>query len=125
MFRSAKKKDAKHFGQGILRANDALGIVPGVGELVQTPEDELRFSLFRALPDWKRTQKSIRHMLEVEALQLVESDAALFNAVGDPEILPPKNVPSSSKGLVELLLNDTRTSDPLRNFLTKQKRKMR
>ena len=48
LFRSAKKQDPTHFGQGILQARAALDIAP-VLNLPKTPADSDSFSFFRVL----------------------------------------------------------------------------
>src|SRR5436309_11632836 len=48
LFRSAKKADPTHFGNGILQANAALGLAPRLN-LPKTPPDSDSFSFFRVI----------------------------------------------------------------------------
>lgn len=74
----------KHFGKGILRANDALSIAPlqNLDEYVQQPDDKCQFPFLRVILG--RSEPNAP--LELETLQIIEQDAELGKLVADPHM---------------------------------------
>ncbi len=74
LFTAATKRDAKHFGNGTLRAKDALAVVPKEQALVMAEKDDADFALLRVLTGFGVAASGPKQrMLELEALQLVQN----------------------------------------------------
>jgi len=91
LFRSARKVDAEHFGNGILQANAALAVAPRLS-LPKTPPDDDSFSFFRVitglgLADPPPTER----MLNLELAQRYLLNPAMRDAIPDPAVEPPKD----------------------------------
>ena len=77
LFESAEKKlptkaeSKEYFGNGLLRAANALRCRPSEKDLQQQPEDEVSFPLLRILLGWGEPNEGRQRMYEVEALNLV------------------------------------------------------
>lgn len=120
LFSSARKpgdKDAElHFGQGILRAFDALQVRPRQG-LPQTASDSDSFSFLRVLTGLGIDQPTLREeMLNQEILQRWILNPALREITEDPEgldELPEREL----RAVMERLADDPGASTPLRRHM--------
>jgi|AGTN01.3.fsa_nt_gi Subtilisin-like serine proteases len=81
LFSSADKslpESEKYYGNGVLRALDALGVKPlKAKKLVQSPPDDVNFPLLTKLSGWEELETARAQMYEVEACQLYASTAKL------------------------------------------------
>ena len=112
LFGAAVKADTKHFGNGLLRAKDALAIVPKEQALAIQSKDDADFAIFRALFGLGAAAASSaqQRMLELEALQLVQTG-------GYSHLVPEQATPAALVPLARALASDTRASQALRNAL--------
>lgn len=90
LFDSAEALDPRHFGRGILRADDALGVKPAsASKLVRENADSASFALLRTLTGLgvEAAISSRQRMVELEALQLSQSSQIIENLLGgkDPD----------------------------------------
>ena len=118
-------KDAKRFGQGLLRAPRALAIAPDA-TAVPAPRASLRFPLLRMLigiesvPGDSPDTALLGHerMFEVEALQLYERSPALQNIVPDWDPMGD-DMPSKAdrKKLLKAMIATSSASQSLRKHL--------
>jgi subtilisin family serine protease len=85
LFSTAQKKDPKHFGQGILRAKDALGVAPNLA-LQQTKPDNDSFAFLRVLTGLGLTEPTARErMYNIELAQRWLLNDELQGIVDDPD----------------------------------------
>lgn len=127
LFQSAYKRNVNgdnmklYFGNGILKANDALSIGVNDYPLIKQPEDEVRFPLFKMLfgrsfsasPD----TEIFNQMIEVELLQIIESSASLqkmMNKVNYDFI--SLNV-ADKNNFIEEILEQSSASNTLKKYL--------
>jgi hypothetical protein len=85
LFTSSERRDAQHFGRGVLKAADALRqpVSPG---LVKTPADNDSFAFFRVITGLGLTDSSAREaMFNVELTQLWQLNTAMQAAIPDPD----------------------------------------
>jgi hypothetical protein len=112
-----------YYGNGILKAYDALQIVPPpANTLKMQPEDSADFPLFTLL--FKNNIKSndnesIRHLMDVEVQQLVLTDSALQSILGDEmvgfeEVLAQNQ--SKQKELLKQLAQHEKASQILKKY---------
>jgi hypothetical protein len=109
---------AKHFGNGLLRADRALDVAPDLG-LAKVQEDEIRFPWIKMLFGLEAapTNPERQAMLEVEALQLFLSSASLQQLAdgADPDV--DSLAVGQRKRLLGAMSQDSRTSHTLRALL--------
>ncbi len=89
LFEAARKApdDAKHFGQGCLRARAALDVSPArANQLVKQPEDSASFALIRGLAGLGVAPGPRERMLELEALQLSQRSAEIEELLEDLDL---------------------------------------
>jgi hypothetical protein len=119
LFKSAKNKttDAKHFGNGILAAHEALKIKPVLG-LPQSKADSISFAFLRVITGLGVNEAPPREqMFNLELTQLWLLNSRLQKIVPDPEAtseLTPKNL----KAVMEAVLDDGKASAALRRHIT-------
>lgn len=82
LFKSADSslpENRKYFGNGVLRAADALSHMPEAlsENLVQSEEADVRFPLLELLPSWSSIDPVKQKMFEVECAQLYASNVRL------------------------------------------------
>lgn len=82
LFMSADKSledGEKYFGNGVLRAADALAIAPAAfaAGLSEVDADDVRFPLLEMLPQWSSLESARQQMFEVEMAQLYAANARL------------------------------------------------
>lgn len=90
---SSAKKDAskeKYFGNGSLRASDALKILPKKN-LAKTKEDNVFFPFLQILLQQGLTAEPREKLFEVELAQLSQSSADVAALIGDVEGHPTKS----------------------------------
>ncbi|MBV8367521.1 MAG: S8 family serine peptidase [Candidatus Eremiobacteraeota bacterium] len=120
LFGAAARKtaDVEHFGQGTLRALEALAIAPPASAtLKKQPPDSASFALLRIFTGLGLAAAAgspQQRMLEVEALQLSQS-AALEALLPDPE--QPPDDPKQRAAVAEALASDPHASQALRDAL--------
>ncbi|MER8810380.1 S8 family serine peptidase [Mesorhizobium australicum] len=120
LFRSAlTSTDTRHLGRGELKAERALGLAPlAKTSLTKVAPDSANFPLFDVLfgSDLGALPAANRRMLELEALQLSQSqavEAVLSDPSVDPAILSPKQ----RQTIAEVLLSQPTASKTFRNAL--------
>lgn len=114
-------KQKLYYGNGVLRANNALGIPVNTAGLSQQPEDKVRFPLFhllfREMQPADPAQDSFQQMIEVEMLQLINSDS-WFQDILEPvqfdftELSTPEK-----KKLIDAIIESDAASNTLKNYL--------
>lgn len=120
LFSSADKSAAdteRYFGNGLLRANDALD-VQAPPQLQQTSRDDVRFPWLKLL--FRRETTGIDPtmlMLEVEALQHFESSAALLEIAGGADPVEDDIDYLDKKRLLAAMSEEPGISKSLREFL--------
>jgi hypothetical protein len=112
LFRSAKKVDPTHFGNGILQANAALGFAPRLN-LPKTPPDDDSFSILRVitglgLADPPPTER----MLNIEIMQRYLMNRDMQAAIPDPAVQTVATQPL--KAFLDALIADPGASQFLR-----------
>ena len=110
----AQSDSFKYFGNGILKAKDALNIAPRVSLLQQTTADSVRFPLFQVL--LRRIDYGVLEMYELEILQLLSQSYNLQQILGNYESFLDLGTDAKKDFIDELLANDN-ASMSLRNFL--------
>jgi hypothetical protein len=110
LFGSARKDAtpgfSQFFGQGSLRAKDALAIAPlAAATLKKTPADHASFPFLRVITGLGVADDVRPAMLQLEALQLLQRSKTLERILPDPGVdpaqLPPKQVQQFFAALVE------------------------
>jgi hypothetical protein len=121
LFTSADKTapdSRKFFGQGLLRARDALD-VPFDTALPKARKDNVWFPLFNLLTGFDNLPVARQRMLEVEAAQLAASSLEIVEVLPDPDA-PPEQIPSGDRGrILEALRRHRSASGTLREFVTR------
>ena len=116
LFSTARKENRKQFGQGILRAADALEVHPRLG-LEQTPADKDWFALFRVLTGLGFAEMPPREqMLNIELTQRWLLNPELQALVQDPEAV---GVPGRARltRILEAVIEDEGASRALRQHM--------
>lgn len=134
LFAAAEKKlptpqiNRERFGQGLLRAADALAINPGVKPGDESPPAEVWFPFWRillGLDEPKTTSSKIEdgeiRMLEVESLNLTIHSMDLGHLTGDVVDKLPSAGSDDGKRLIAYLCTDKRASNRLKKFLQARK----
>jgi hypothetical protein len=121
LFGSADKSppDCHTFlGQGVARAADALAIQPAPAEeLVKTPEARASFAVLHILTGRGIAPPAPAEMLEVEALQLLQRDAAIEKTIADPDLPAAELPPEEIKRFMEAAIASEHASPTLRRYL--------
>lgn len=122
LFQSADKSHSQFayaFGQGLLRANDALAIDAATGSTKQ-PLDRVSFPFLRMLLGWDEPDTPAEQMIETEAAQLALGSPVLGPYLGS-QLEATQALSTLDRvariRLVNTLANDVRTSATLRGFL--------
>lgn len=114
LFSSANDTDKKHFGNGLLRAKNALSIVAKEQALVKQDMDSADFAFLRLLTGLGAAAPGPeQRMLELEALQVVQNG-------GYSHLIPDQPTRESLMPLARALASDPRASRALRNALSAQ-----
>ncbi|MEA2329308.1 MAG: hypothetical protein QOE68_4267, partial [Thermoanaerobaculia bacterium] len=113
LFKKAQDIDAKHFGNGILKANDALGVAPLLG-LPRSAKSSNGFAFLRVVTGLGITDVPARErMFNLEITQRWLLNPRLQALVPDPEVtdtLPPEQM----KEVMQAIIEDPGASDALR-----------
>jgi hypothetical protein len=116
LFTTARKGDEEHLGQGILRANDALGVPPNLA-LPQTKPDKDSFAFLRVLTGLGLTEPTARErMYNIELAQRWLLNEELQQIVADPdtdEQLQKKQLVA----FIDAVVEDDRASLALRRHM--------
>jgi hypothetical protein len=119
LFQSADKsrpESTAYFGNGILRAADALQIVPNVAALKMMPEDEVSFPLFRILLGLDEPSQGEEKMYEVEALNIALRSPDLVKYTDDIE--DKANLSAKEQiDVIRRIHDDKRASTALKRYL--------
>jgi subtilisin family serine protease len=111
LFQAAAKQDAKHFGNGLLRARDALDVVLDKSTLTIQPKDDADWSLIRVLTGLGAAPPdNHQRMLELEAIQLTQTG-------GYSRLLPDTMTREALLPLARALQADARASKALQQVL--------
>ena len=120
LFGAARKTDVNHFGQGTLRAQEALAIAPAASAtLTQQPPDAASFELLRIITGFGLSGSPVTNrMIELEALQLSQS-SAIEALLPDPERLPADGTQRAAlvTAVAEAMVSDPKASQSLRAAL--------
>jgi subtilisin family serine protease len=117
LFRSAKKTDSMHLGQGILQARAALDLQP-VLNLPITPPDNDSFSFFRVITGLGIADTSGREtMFNLELAQRYLLNADLQAIVPEPEASVPNE---AVKKFMEAAIHDAKLSTTLRKHIAER-----
>jgi len=118
LYQSADKshpKFRKYFGNGILKAHDALSIgVEKLGPLELAAEDDIRFPILNRLAAWGDVEREVSRMYEVEAAQLYMQNARLQEAF--PELDSGVLVGASIKDMLCAFIDLPDISLTMRDF---------
>ena len=125
LFETAEKKlptlteSKKYFGNGLLRAADALQYLPPKKALQKRPEDEVSFPFLRILLGWDEPNAGRQRMYEVEALNLVLESKTFSPLAVDKADDDFKMIDQKTKDrLIDFLIHHPRSSRSLRDFLS-------
>lgn len=111
LFSTADKKEEKHFGQGQLKSDAAMVVVPKQSELKAEDKDDADFALLRVLFGFGAAAADAKQrMLELEALQLIQ-------AGGHEGLIPDQPTRQSLLPLAKTLAADPHASKALRDAL--------
>jgi len=111
LFRSARKADPKHFGNGILQARDALAIAPRFDLAKTTPDDDL-FSFFRVITGLGIAADAARErMLNIELSQRYLLNRDMQEAVPEPTAEVSRK---ALRRFMDALIGDAGASETLR-----------
>lgn len=114
LFSSAVKADAEHFGNGILRARDALEVKPILNPQ-KTKEDSDSFAFFRVITGLGIATPPARElMFNLELTQLWLLNAELQKIVPDPEGEVARD---ELKSFMDAVIEDERASIALRKHV--------
>jgi len=120
LFTSADKSPPnrfKFFGQGLLRARDALD-VPFDTSQPKAQKDNVWFPLLNLLTGFDELSVARRRMLEVEAAQLAASSPEIIEVLPDPDV-PPDQIPSDDRQrILEALRRHRSASSTFQAFIT-------
>ena len=124
LFKTAEKKfpteavSKEYFGNGLLRAADALKHVPAEKDLEKQPEDEVSFPFFRILLGWEEPNDGRQRMYEVEALNLaLESKTFSMLTLDKTDDGLKKFGPKTRDEFIDYLVHHPRASRDLKDFL--------
>ncbi len=116
LFRSAKKADPEHFGNGILQARKALEITPVFG-LPQSPEDKDSFPFLRVITGLGITEPTAREqMFNLELAQLWMINKDLQKIAPDPDAVATLSKPDL-KRFMDAVIEEKTTSAALRRHI--------
>ena len=120
LFTSADKSAPNRFqffGQGLLRARDALEVVFDTSR-PKARKDNVWFPLLNLLTGFDELSIARRRMLEVEAAQLAASSPELIEVLPDPDV-PPDQIPADDRQrILEALRRHRSASSTFRRFIT-------
>src|SRR5215210_990916 len=120
LFTSADKTPAnrfKFFGQGLLRARDALEVAFDTS-LPRSQKDNVWFPLLNLLTGFDELPEARRRMLEVEAAQLAASSPEIIEILPDPDV-PPEQIPADDRQrILEALRRHRSASSTFDEFVT-------
>ncbi|TFF36321.1 S8 family peptidase [Mucilaginibacter psychrotolerans] len=107
----------KYFGQGILKAKDALDIAPDLTKLAMSPVDKVSFPLFQVLFMAKAaSDESKMEMYQLEILQLMSNNYELQLIMGNQESFLDLDT-ASKKNFIDALIGSPNASIVLKAFL--------
>jgi hypothetical protein len=114
LFRSARREDPQHFGNGILQANAALVVAPDLN-LRKTPPDKDSFAFFRIITGLGLTEPTNREqMLNLELTQRYLMNRDMQDAIPEPTVSTPSQ--ESLRGFMDALIADPQASQTLRRL---------
>jgi hypothetical protein len=120
LFTSADKMPPdrfKFFGQGLLRARDALD-VPFDTSQPKAQKDNVWFPLLNLLTGFDELSVARRRMLEVEAAQLAASSPEIIEVLPDPDVPPDQIPPDDRQRILEALRRHRSASSTFQAFIT-------
>ena len=120
LFTSADKSAPNRFeffGQGLLRARDALEVVFDTS-LPKARKDNVWFPLLNLLTGFDELSIARRRMLEVEAAQLAASSPELIEVLPDPDVPPDQISAEDRQRILEALRRHRSASTTFRRFIT-------
>ncbi len=127
LFTSAEKvpvgnnESKLYFGNGVLRANDALSIGVDAAALSKQPEDKVRFPLFhllfREMQPTSPEGDSFNQMIEVEMLQIINSDAWFQDILEPVQYDFTKLTPPQKKEVIDAVIASPAASETLKRYL--------
>jgi subtilase family protein len=120
LFTSADKtppKRFKFFGQGLLRARDALE-VPFDTSRPKAKKDNVWFPLLNLLTGFDELSVARRRMLEVEAAQLAASSPEIIEVLPDLDVPPEQISADDRQRILEALRRHRAASSTFREFIT-------
>ena len=111
--------DRTYFGRGLLRAREALDILPAaVEELSITRPDDVRLPLVDVLRGRALAGETPRdRMLQLEALQLLQRDAAIESTLTDPGLPGEKLDDAEVRRFLDAAIASPDASPTLRKYL--------
>jgi len=122
LFTSADKsrpESTTYFGNGLLRAADALGKVPDKSVLRKRPEDDVVFPFWRILLGLREPQEGEEKMYEVEALNIAMRTPGLAPYLGDwPQAKAAGMTDANLYAAAKMIHDDKRASRALKTFLS-------
>jgi hypothetical protein len=119
LFVRAAKSNAEHFGNGALRARDALDEPPPAAESLEKEQaDSASFAILRTLTGLgvEAAPGARQRMLELEALQLSQS-ASVESVLPDPDVEPGTLSADARHEIAAALAAHPRASQALRETL--------
>src|SRR5215204_6759155 len=120
LFTSADKRPPtsfKFFGQGLLRARDALE-VPFDTSQPKAQKDNVWFPLLNLLTGFDELSVSRRRMLEDEAAQLAASSPEIIEVLPDPDVPPDQISADDRQRILEALQRHRSASSTFQEFIT-------
>jgi hypothetical protein len=120
LFTSAEKtsqKRFKFFGQGLLRARDALE-VPFDTSRPKARKDNVWFPLLNLLTGFDELSIARRRMLEVEAAQLAASSPEIIEVLPDLDVPPEQISADDRQRILEALRRHRAASSTFQEFIT-------
>ena len=132
LFHSAYKRNVNgdnmklYFGNGVLKANDALAIGVKDYPLVKQPEDEVRFPLFKMLfgRSFKGNHEDeiFNQMIEVEMLQIAESSAVLQKMLNTVNYNFTLLSEAEKNNFLDEVLRQSSASNTLKKYLSSNRK---
>jgi hypothetical protein len=125
LFQSADKElpeSQKYFGNGVLKAFDALSVSPEsfIGELTPAAEDDVRFPFFERLESWSSIDPVTQKMYEVETAQLYSANVRLQEMF--PDVESGEVLRGDIQDVVTAIIDLPEVSLTLRRFLMRAQR---
>jgi subtilisin family serine protease len=120
LFTSADKSPPnrfKFFGQGLLRARDALE-VPFDTSQPKAQKDNVWFPLLNLLTGFDELPEARRRMLEVEAAQLAASSPEIIEILPDPDVPLEQISADDRQRILEALQRHRSASSTFQEFIT-------